>query len=71
MKTLFRIQFTSAALTVLAAGILLLSACPNPVTQTTFSQMMDKAAPTIDILSPVSNSAYTQTVTVQGTVVDG
>ncbi len=71
MKTLFRIQFTSAALAVLAASILLLSACPNPVTQTTFSQMMDKAAPTIDILSPVSNSAYTQTVTVQGTVVDG
>ncbi|MCX7037719.1 MAG: hypothetical protein NT005_01030 [Spirochaetes bacterium] len=70
MKTLIRTRFTSAALAVLAAGILLLSACPNPVTQTTFSQMTDKAAPIIDISSPASNSAYTQTVTVQGTVVD-
>ncbi|MCX6376901.1 MAG: hypothetical protein NTU88_12870, partial [Armatimonadetes bacterium] len=32
--------------------------------------MTDKAAPIIDISSPASNSAYTQTVTVQGTVVD-
>jgi hypothetical protein len=71
MKTRIRTEFTPAALAVLAACILLLSACPNPVTQTTFSQMTDKAAPIIDISSPASNSAYTQTVTVQGTVVDG
>ncbi len=71
MKTFTRFRLTSAALAVLAAGILLLTACPNPVTQTTFSQMSDKAAPIIDISSPANNSAYTQTVTVQGTVVDG
>jgi hypothetical protein len=69
MKTLTRVSF-AAALAVLAAGILLLSACPNPVTQATFSQMTDKAAPIIGISSPANNSAYTQTVTVQGTAVD-
>jgi hypothetical protein len=70
MKTLTRMAFSSTALAVLAAITLLLSACPNPVTQATFSQMTDKAAPIIDISSPANNSAYTQTVTVQGTVVD-
>jgi hypothetical protein len=52
------------------AAALLLAGCPNPITQLTVDQMKDKAAPAVSIFSPTNNTAYTQTVTVQGTVLD-
>jgi hypothetical protein len=59
-----------AVCAAIAVAVVLLAGCPNPVTQLTVSQMLDKAAPTVTIFSPVSNTAYTQTVTVQGTALD-
>lgn len=64
---IIRTAFAAAAVSALA---LLLGACPNPVTATTVNQMTDKSTPAVNIFSPAGNSAYTQTVTVQGTVVD-
>ena len=53
-----------------AAAVLLLAACPNPITQDTFNQLNDKNPPSVTINSPSENSVYTQTVTVRGSVAD-
>jgi len=52
-----------------AAALLGLSACPNPITGSVLRQMTDQSAPVITISSPQDNSQYTQTVTVQGSIV--
>jgi hypothetical protein len=69
MNTTRRIAIPSLCAAI-AAAVVLLAGCPNPITQVTVSQMKDKAAPSVTIFSPVSNTAYTQTVTVQGTALD-
>ena len=58
---------------VLAAvsALIVLSGCPNPITEATFLQMTDRNPPTVDVASPVGGTAYTQTVVVQGTALDG
>ena len=53
-----------------AAAILALSACPNPLTDLTVSQLSDKASPVITFSSPAEGSAYTQTVLVLGTAAE-
>ena len=70
MRTLHRRSLAGLAAAALAASLVLLVGCPNPVTQLTVSQMKDKAAPAVNIFSPVNNTPYTQTVLVQGTVAD-
>jgi hypothetical protein len=52
------------ALAALAALVSL--GCPTPLSDTTSSQVTDHTPPTVTISSPVNNSAYTQTVVVQG-----
>ena len=59
-----------ALLFPVAAAILALSACPNPLTDLTVSQLSDKASPVITFSSPAEGSAYTQTVLVQGTAAE-
>jgi hypothetical protein len=54
----------AAALAALAA--LLLLGCPTPISHATSARVTDKTAPTITVTAPASNSAYTQTVIVQG-----
>ncbi len=61
-------QFRRAALG--AAAALALAACPNPVTDLTVNQVSDRSAPVVSFNSPPEGSAYTQTVTVQGTAAD-
>ncbi len=58
---------------VLAAvsALIVLSGCPNPITEATFLQMTDRNSPTVDVASPAGGTAYTQTVVVQGTALDG
>ena len=58
---------------VLAAvsALIVLSGCPNPITEATFLQMTDRNPPTVDVASPAGGTAYTQTVVVQGTALDG
>jgi hypothetical protein len=53
------------------AALIVLSGCPNPITDQTFLQMVDRNPPTVDISSPAGGTPYTQTVTVQGTAIDG
>ena len=58
-----RRAFTAiAGLTVL---LLVLSGCPDPISNLISGQMVDKSAPSLSISAPEDNSEYTQTVTVQ------
>jgi hypothetical protein len=51
--------------------VIVVSGCPNPITDQTFLQMTDKNPPTVDVASPTGGTPYTQTVTVQGSAIDG
>jgi hypothetical protein len=64
------IQRGALSLAGLLAMLAVMGGCPNPITEATFKQLTDKNPPTVDISSPSDNSAYTQSVTVQGTAVD-
>jgi hypothetical protein len=70
MKTWKQGIRTELSLLALGFGLLMLAACPNPITPDTYRQLSDKTAPSVSISSPADNSAYTQTVTVSGNAVD-
>ena len=54
----------------LPAALVLLAACPNPLTDAALREMLDKTAPVVTISSPTDGSDYTQTITVQGSATD-
>ncbi len=70
MKTLNRPLLRCFAFCVIGIGILLLAACPPPINDTTFTQVTDKTAPTVEINSPADNAPYDQNVDVQGKAID-
>ncbi len=53
-----------------AAALLALAGCPNPVTDLTVSQVSDRTSPAITFTTPSEGSAYTQTVSIQGTAAE-
>jgi hypothetical protein len=58
--------FRFAAAAACAAALALLGACLPPIDAALSSRLSDTTAPAVSLVSPVENSAYTQTVTVQG-----
>jgi hypothetical protein len=54
----------------LAVLLLLLTACPPPMSQDVLDYAKDEVAPLITISSPVENSSYGRTILIQGSVSD-
>ena len=54
-------------------SLLIITACGNPMEPFNpgiVNQSKDETAPVIEVTSPFANSAYSQTVTVTGTIID-
>ncbi len=62
--------FESAVGALLAAGIVLLSSCPLPITTDILQKQKDAVKPTVAITFPVDGSSYPATVVVTGTAAD-
>ncbi len=60
----------AAGLAAIALIAAILASCPNPIDSSALKEMTDETNPVVTINSPAQGSAYTQTVTVQGTATD-
>ena len=61
-----RVTAVARVAAIAALVALVLASCPQPISGTIVSRVTDKAVPVMTISAPTTNSAYTQTVLVQG-----